>query len=150
MNQEEEAIKENCRNDFGACWELAGNETVSLELFLWLKENYEGLCLIQRWGQADAKTEFRWSLDDDAGYRAVYLEESLWGNPLMPEANLVDEAELADDTAVIETILMNPNCPRLVIESISNIQFEDRMWIDDVGEEEVEDLRQLAQDLLEG
>lgn len=150
MNQGEEAIKENCRNDFGACWDLAGNEAVSVELFLWLKENYESLCLIQRWGRTDVQTEFHWSLDDDAGYRSVYLEESLWSNSLMPEEMLTDEAELADDTQHIESIMRNPNCPRSVIESMSNIQYEDREWIEDVKEEEIEDLRQLALELLEG
>lgn len=148
MNEKEEAIKENCRNDFGACWDLAGNTEVSVELFLWLKENYENLCRTQRWGLTDAQTEFHWSLDDDAGYRSVYLEESLWSNPLMPEYMLIDEADLADDTQHIESIMMNPNCPRSVIESISNIRYEDREWMEDVGEEDIEDLRQLAVDLL--
>ena len=66
----------------------------------------------------------------------------------MPEYMLIDEADLADDTQHIESIMMNPNCPRSVIESISNIRYEDREWMEDVGEEDIEDLRQLAVDLL--
>lgn len=61
----EELIKESCRNSFVACLELAGNHEVSVELFLWLKENYQNLCGIQRWGQLGVETEFLWSLDDD-------------------------------------------------------------------------------------
>ncbi len=140
----EELIKENCRKSFDACLELAGNHEVSVELFLWLKENYTHLCAIQRWGQVDVETEFQWSLDDDAGYNSVYLEDSMWSNPLMPEDMLIDESDLAEDTQHIESIIKNPNCPVSIIEDISNIQFDDREWIDEVTEEEVEDLRNSA------
>ena len=144
----EESIKESCRNSFGACWELAGNHEVSVELFLWLKENYAHLCGIQRWGQVGVETEFLWSLDDDAGYNSVYLEDAMWSNPLMPEEMLIDEADLADDTQHIESIIKNPNCPKSIIEEISNIQYDDREWVDEVTEEEVEDLRNYAIALL--
>lgn len=144
----EELIKESCRNSFVACLELAGNHEVSVELFLWLKENYQNLCGIQRWGQLGVETEFLWSLDDDAGFNSVYLEDSMWSNPLMPEEMLIDEADLADDTQHIESIMKNPNCPISVIEEISKVQYDDRDWVDEVTEEEVEDLRNSAIALL--
>lgn len=117
--------------------ELAGNDEVSVELFLWLKENYTHLCAIQRC-----------SLDDDAGYNSVYLEDSMWSNPLMPEDMLIDESDLADDTQHIESIIKNPNCPISIVEDISNIQFDEREWIDEVIKEEVEDLRNSATAIL--
>jgi len=144
----EESIKESCRNTFGACLELAGNHGVSIELFLWLKKNYEHLCQIQRWGQVGVETEFRWSLDDDAGYRSVHFEHAMWSNPLMPEEMLIDEADLADDTQHIKSIMDNPKCPKSIFEEISNIQYDDREWVDEVTEEEVEDLRTYATALL--
>jgi len=144
----EESIKESCRNTFGSCLELVGNHGVSIELFLWLKKNYEHLCQIQRWGQAGVETEFRWSLDDDAGYRSVHFEHAMWSNPLMPEEMLIDEADLADDTEHIKSIMDNPKCPKSIFEEISNIQYDDREWVDEVTEEEVEDLRTYATALL--
>jgi len=144
----EESIKESCRNNFGACWELAGNHEISVELFLWLKENYEHLCSTQRWGQVGLETEFLWSLDDDAGYNSVNLEDDMWSNPLMPEEMLIDEADLADDTQHLESIMKNPNCPKSIIEEISKIQYDDRAWVDEVTEDEVEDLRNSAIALL--
>lgn len=148
MESNEETIRESCRKDFGACWELAGNQEISLQLFLWLKENYYNLCLIQRWGNDEVETEFEWSLEDDAGYRAAYLEEALWSNPLMPEDELTDEADLADDTQHLEAIVRNPSCPKSVLEEISGIQFDDREWVDEVSEEDVDDLRELAAELI--
>lgn len=94
------------------------------------------------------ETEFLWSLDDDAGYNSVYLEDAMWSNPLMPEEMLIDEADLADDTQHIESIIKNPNCPKSIIEEISNMQYDDREWTDEVTEEEVEDLRNYAISLL--
>ncbi len=116
-----------------------------MELFLWLKENYENLCLIQRWGRSDVETEFLWSLDEDAGYRAVYLEEAMWGNPLMPEDDLYDESEFCEKTFIMMAIIHNPNCPKSIIEEMSTITEDDREWED---EELVEDLREAALELL--
>ena len=147
-SQSEDAIKEDCRGSFGSCLEIAGDESISAELFLWLKENYENLCLIQRWNQLNVTTELRWSLDDDAGYRSVYLEESLWGNRLMPASMLIDEADIAVDTTHLTTILQNPNCPLSIKEELSEIQYDDREWIEEVTEEDVEELRELANDLM--
>ncbi|CAN2188060.1 hypothetical protein MCELANE86_00476 [Candidatus Nanopelagicaceae bacterium] len=147
-NELEEAIKERCRLNFDACLEIANNDSISLELFLWLKENYENLCAVQRWGSDDVISEFRWSLDDDAGYQTFEFEECLWGNPLMPEEILLDEVEHADDTAHIETILRNPACPVIILEEVSRISFEDRDWIEGISENELQEIRTLALSLL--
>lgn len=142
----EEDIKDKCRQDFAACWELAGNPQVSLPLFLWLKENYEVLCE-QRWGFGERHSELLWSLDD-VGYRTAYLEDAMWSNPLMPSKELSDEADLADDPQRIKSILKNPSCPAWIKKRVSQIQFDDRDWMEEVTEDEVDELKSLALSLL--
>jgi hypothetical protein len=147
MSKDEEVIKERCRESFGECWRIAGDKTISRSLFLWLKENYQNLCDIQAGGRTDIQTELRWSLEDDADYRAIYLEESMWMNPLMSAEELLDEADSDTHSAVtMMAIIQNPNCPKSIITEMASITIDDCMWL---YEKHIEALNELAQELLQ-
>ena len=145
-----EVIKNKCRENFSACWDalIDAQDVANSELLIWLKENYEHLVHITRRGGQDEKvqTEFLWSLDE-VGYSIVHFEDSLWKHPSMPISELEAEFENADDTQRLTSILQNPSCPKSLLLAMSEEEFEDRYWCEDVDEEDFEDLKQLAIDL---
>ena len=145
MSKDEESIKERCRESFDDCLKIAGDETVSRNLFLWLKENYQNLCRIQVGGLTDIQTELRWNLEDDID-RAIYLEENMWMNPLMSAEELMDEADRDTlNTVTMMAIIQNSNCPKSIIAEMASITIDDCEWID---EQFIELLNERAQELL--
>jgi hypothetical protein len=146
MNQNEELLKQECRENFSECRSLAANESISLSLFLWLKTNYENLVRIQRWGENDVETEFLWDLEEDAGYSAIYFEENLWRNSLMPVECLLEELDHEILNANrLSVILENDSCPESIVQFVASISIEDYEWED---EENAEALVEAAQELL--